>query len=165
VNRESEKGPKGDLPEPPAAGLSPRVCALSRERSSLRRSEAQVRPWHAFHCRSIAPKRPHTISSVRLLDGPAGRTSSLEGFEPNPHECRGRVRSRKRRPHVSVETQSPEWRKTRTKAGAPEPRRIDEDPLALSPMMLFARRVNHPLDVMVQGSHDPNAREHRRAGV
>jgi hypothetical protein len=118
ANRESEKGPKGDLPGPPAAGLRPRICALSRERSSLRRPQAQVCPWHAFHCRSIAPKRPHTISSVRLWDGPAGRTSSLEEFEPNLHECRGIVRSRKRRPHVSVESQSPERRKTRTKAGA-----------------------------------------------
>jgi hypothetical protein len=31
--------------------------------------------------------------------------------------------------------------------------------------MIFARRIEHPLDVTVQGSHDPNAREHRRAAA
>ena len=117
------EGAKGRPSRTASSRPRPRICALSRERSSLRRPQAQVCPWHAFHCRSIAPKRPHTISSVRLWDGPAGRTSSLEEFEPNLHECRGIVRSRKRRPHVSVESQSPERRKTRTKAGAPEPRR------------------------------------------
>jgi hypothetical protein len=30
-------------------------------------------------------------------------------------------------------------------------------------MMILARRIKHPLDVTVQGSHDADAREHRRA--
>jgi hypothetical protein len=30
-------------------------------------------------------------------------------------------------------------------------------------MLFLARRVEHPLDVTVQGSHDPDASEHRRA--
>ncbi len=30
-------------------------------------------------------------------------------------------------------------------------------------MMVFAIRIKHPLDVTVQGSHDADAREHRRA--
>jgi hypothetical protein len=30
-------------------------------------------------------------------------------------------------------------------------------------MMVFAIRIEHPLDVTVQGSHDADAREHRRA--
>jgi hypothetical protein len=32
-------------------------------------------------------------------------------------------------------------------------------------MMVFARRIEYPLDVTVQGSHDPDAREHRRGAV
>jgi hypothetical protein len=30
-------------------------------------------------------------------------------------------------------------------------------------MMIFSVWVEHPLNVTVQGSHDPDAREHRRA--
>jgi hypothetical protein len=30
-------------------------------------------------------------------------------------------------------------------------------------MPVLARRIEHPLDVTVQGSHDADAREHRRA--
>jgi hypothetical protein len=30
-------------------------------------------------------------------------------------------------------------------------------------MLVLARRVKHAFDVTVQGSHDPDAREHRRA--
>jgi hypothetical protein len=30
-------------------------------------------------------------------------------------------------------------------------------------MMILARRIKHPLDVTVQGPHDADAREHRRA--
>jgi hypothetical protein len=37
--------------------------------------------------------------------------------------------------------------------------------LATSPMMLFARRINHPLEVTVQGSHDAYPRQHRRAAA
>jgi hypothetical protein len=37
--------------------------------------------------------------------------------------------------------------------------------LAASPMMVFARRIEYPLDVTVQGSHDTDAREHRGAAV
>jgi hypothetical protein len=29
-------------------------------------------------------------------------------------------------------------------------------------MKVFARRIEHPLDVTVQGPHDTDAREHRR---
>jgi hypothetical protein len=32
-------------------------------------------------------------------------------------------------------------------------------------MMVFAIRIEHPLDVTVQGSHDADACEHRRADV
>jgi hypothetical protein len=32
-------------------------------------------------------------------------------------------------------------------------------------MMVFARRIEHPLDVTVQGFHDADPRKHRRAAV
>ena len=35
--------------------------------------------------------------------------------------------------------------------------------LPLSPMMIVAALIGHPLDVAVWRSHDPDAREHRRA--
>jgi hypothetical protein len=37
--------------------------------------------------------------------------------------------------------------------------------LALSPMMLFAIRIEHALDVTVQRQHDANPRKHRRTAV
>jgi hypothetical protein len=32
-------------------------------------------------------------------------------------------------------------------------------------MLVLARRIKHPLDVTVRGSHDADARHHRRAAV
>jgi hypothetical protein len=37
--------------------------------------------------------------------------------------------------------------------------------LPASPMLFRARRIKHPLDVTVQGSHDADPREHRRAAM
>jgi hypothetical protein len=30
-------------------------------------------------------------------------------------------------------------------------------------MLVLARGIEHPLDMAIQGSHDPDARQHRRA--
>jgi hypothetical protein len=37
--------------------------------------------------------------------------------------------------------------------------------LSLPPTRVFARRIKHPLDATVQGSHDADPRQHRRAAA
>jgi hypothetical protein len=37
--------------------------------------------------------------------------------------------------------------------------------LPAAPMMIFARRIKHPLNVAVQGSHDADARRASRPGL
>ena len=40
---------------------------------------------------------------------------------------------------------------------------IDPAPVPAVPMLVFARRIGHALDVPVQRPHDTDARKHRRA--
>src|SRR5258708_6356403 len=62
--------------------------------------------------------------------------------------------------HGAMSVASPEWSSDRT--SLPASSAIPRE-LAASPVLIFARGIEHPLDVAVQRPHDADASEHRRA--
>src|SRR5258708_10085064 len=78
--------------------------------------------------------------------------STIEKWQPTTDRYRSNIRKRWRPP--SANSRMGTYRTS-----------CDPAPAFAVPNAFLARRIKHPLDVTVQGSHDPDPREHRRAAA